>query len=79
MMVADSVEDRLQDEINAALLEARGLAAQLPDEVARFAAAVALATAGLRTHVNKPRGGLGPRKNARGRQSRWPTLRRRAD
>jgi len=70
MMVADSVEDRLQDEISAALLEAKDLAAQLPDAVARFTAAVRQAITGSGGHVYELGAGLGQRGSTRPRQGR---------
>ena len=79
MMVAESVENRLQEEIKAALLETESSNAEVSDPVARFAAAVGQATVGLRAHLHTSHRGLGARKSIRGRQGRWPRLRHRTD
>jgi len=78
-MVADKVQDRLQAEIEAALLEMKSLDARLADPVARFAAAVEQAIAGLRASVDELRTEFGPRRGGRRRRRQGrPPARRRA-
>ena len=75
MMVAGSVEEQLQDEIEAALRETSGFDARVTDPVARFAVAVEQAIAGFHAHVNNLSVGIGRRKSSRHRQGRRPARR----